>query len=115
MIDNIKNNVDELNEHIHSYVKSTFEYYKIDFFKKSMKTTVSLSRILLLGMVAVLFLFFFCFGLALLLGEFLGDLSYGFFIMSGVFLILLILVIVYGKKMVERKVLRGGSKVFFND
>ena len=115
MIDNFKNNVDELNDHIHAYIKSTFEYYKIDFFKKSMKTTVSFSRVLLLGTVVVLFLFFFSFGLALLLGELLGNLSYGFFIIAGIFLILLILVLVYGKKMIERKVLRSGSKIFFND
>lgn len=115
MIDDIKNNVDELNDHIHNYTKSTFEYYRMDFFKKSMKTTVSFSRVLLLGIIVVLFLFFLSFGLALLLGEILGNTSYGFFIMAGLFLVLLALVAVYGKKMIERKVLRSGSKIFFND
>lgn len=115
MIEKIKDSVDGLNDSVHSYGKSTYEYYKLSLFKKSMKTTVSLSRVLLLGSVALLFLFFLSFGVALWLGELLGNASYGFFIVAGVFLILFILAAVFGKNILERKILTSGSKIFFND
>jgi len=115
VIDDLKDNVDELNDNIHAYIKSTFEYYKLDIFKKSMNTTVSLSRVFLIGGIALLFLFFLSFGLALFIGDQLGNQSYGFFIMAGFFLIVLLLVRKYGRKILERKILKTGSKIFFND
>lgn len=115
MLDQIENNVDEMNDNVQAYVKATVEYYKLDFYKKSMKGVVSASRILLISGFALLVLFFLSFAVAILIGEETGSPSLGFFIVGGFYLLVMLLIAIFGRKPIARIILTSTSKTFFND
>lgn len=115
MLDHLENNVDDVNDKVEAYVKTSFQYYKLDFYKKSMKSVVSLSRLLLIFAFALVTLFFLSFAVALLIGEAIGNDSYGFFYVAGFYLLLMLIIAIFGKKPLEKMLLTSTSKIFFND
>lgn len=115
MLDHLENNVDNLNDDIQGYVKKSVEYYKLDFYKRSMKSVISIARILLISGVGLLVLFFLSFAVAIFIGDEVGNSSYGFFIVGGFYLIVLLLIAIFGKKVLEKTILTNTSKIFFND
>jgi uncharacterized membrane protein len=76
---------------------------------------VSFFRIFFLGGVAMLMLFFVSFAAAYLIGEAMGNIGQGFLIIAGFYILVFIIALTFGKKFIERKVLRSTSKLFFND
>tara|TARA_R110000850_G_scaffold271031_2_gene404809 strand:+ start:201441 stop:201788 length:348 start_codon:yes stop_codon:yes gene_type:complete len=115
VLEQIGDNVDEMNDNIQAYIKSTIEYYKLDLYKKSMKGVVSATRTLLLSGVALLVLFFISFAVAVLIGEETGSPSIGFFIVGGFYLLVMLLIAIFGRKTLERIILTSTSKNIFND
>ncbi|NCT18260.1 MAG: hypothetical protein GW771_08485 [Flavobacteriia bacterium] len=115
MIDKIANNIDEMNDNVQMYIKRSVEYYKLDFYKKSTKSVASLMRVFLLGSVAFLVIFFISFALAIFIGDELGNASYGYFIVAGFYLFILLLIAIFGKKPIQTLILKSTSKIFFND
>lgn len=115
MFEKITNNIDALQEAIQLYLKSTLEYYKLDIFKRLVKSTISVSRVLLLGGIAFLIFTFLSFGLAFLLGEALGNTSYGFFIMGGFYILVFIITAIVCRKKLEKVILKSASRIFFDD
>lgn len=115
MFEKITDNVEDVQENLESFVKNSIEFHKLDIYKKTTKTFVSVLRLSLLGSIALLLLFFVSFGVAYLIGEVYGSTSDGFFIVAGFYLLVFILVAIFGKKRLERVVLKSTSKIFFND
>lgn len=115
MLEQIGDNVEEMNDNIQAYIKSTIEYYKLDLYKKSIKGVVSAARTLLLSGVALLVLFFLSFAVAVLLGEEMGSPSIGFFIVGGFYLLVMLFIALFGRKTIERIILKSTSKNIFND
>jgi len=115
VLEQIGDNVDEMNDNIQAYIKSTMEYYKLDIYKKSMKGVVSATRTLLLSGFALLVLFFISFAVAVLIGEEVGSPSVGFFIVGGFYLLVMLLIGLFGRKAIERIILKSTSKNIFND
>lgn len=115
MIDKIANNIDEMNENVQMYMKRSVEYYKLDFYKKSTKSVASIMRVFLLGSVVFLVIFFISFGAAIFIGDTLGNVSYGYFIVAGFYVLVLLLIAIFGKKPIETLILKSTSKIFFND
>lgn len=115
MLDHLENNVDNLNDDVQSYVKKSFEYYKLDFYKKATKVMIAAIRMLLISSGALLVLFFISIAAAILIGEKMENLSYGFFIVGGFYLLTTLLIAIFGKKALERIILTSTSKIFFND
>jgi sterol desaturase/sphingolipid hydroxylase (fatty acid hydroxylase superfamily) len=107
--------VEEIPDNLDSYLQNKLEYYKLYLFKKMTLSMVSFFRILFLGGIALLMLFFLSFAAAYLIGEALENFGYGFLIIAGVYVLIFLFAMVFGRKFVERKVLRSTSKVFFND
>ncbi|MBA3987093.1 MAG: hypothetical protein H0X63_11100 [Flavobacteriales bacterium] len=115
MIDRITDNVEEVHENIQSYIKSTIEYYKLSFYKKAIKSAASITRVFIkLGIVFFIVLFL-SFGAAVLIGEELGNASHGYFIVAGFYFLIFIFAIIFGKKTIEKVLLKSTSKIFFND
>ena len=114
MFGKVTDKVDEMQDNIQAYLQSTLEYYKLDLFKKLTKSTISVSRILLLGGVSFLAFTFLSFGFAFLIGEALGNNSYGFFIMGGFYVLVFIIVYIFSGKKLEKTVLKSASKIFFD-
>lgn len=115
MLDHLENNVDNLNNDVQSFVKKSVEYYKLDFYKKTMKVMVAATRTLLIFGMALMVLLFISIAVAILIGEETGSLSYGFFLVGGFYLLITLLIAIFGKKALERIILTSTSKIFFND
>jgi uncharacterized membrane protein YbhN (UPF0104 family) len=115
VFEKITNNIDDLQENIQSYAKSTIEYYKLDLFKRLTKSTISVSRILLLGAIASLIFIFLSFGLAFLIVEALGNNSYGFFILGVFYIIVFVITAIVSRKKLEKVILKSASRIFFDD
>lgn len=111
--DSISDNLRRLNENIKAFAKSSAEYYKLDLFNKSMKGATAMVNGLLLGFF---FLLFFCFlnlALAIWISDALDSPSSGFFIMGGIYLILVLLVKFVFGKMIEKFMLIKFSRKYF--
>lgn len=114
-INNLTNHIDELSDNIQAYINSTLEYYKLDAFKKVTRGSSIIIRLLIIGSVFLLFLGFISVGFSILIGESIGHLSYGFFIVGGVYFLIFILLLLYGKNLFNKLILEKASKIVFNE
>ncbi|HET8837839.1 MAG TPA: hypothetical protein VFM82_02470 [Flavobacteriaceae bacterium] len=111
----LTDHIDELGDHIEAYLSNMVAYYKLDFFKKSMKGISLFGKLLIVGSIFLFFLAFISFGFAILIGRSINSLSGGFFIIGGIYLILFILILVFWRKLIERIFLEKFSKFIFNE
>ena len=110
----LTDHINNLNENIQAYVESMLEYYKLDAFKKITKFTSLLVKLLVIGSIFLFFLGFISVGLAFLIGNAIGSLSSGFFIVGGIYLIAFILFMIFGKPLIDKLILQKFSKLYFN-
>ena len=110
----LTDHINNLNENIQAYVESMLEYYKLDAFKKITKFTSLLVKLLVIGSIFLFFLGFISVGLAFLIGNAIGSLSSGFFIVGGIYLIAFILFMIFGKPLIDKFILQKFSKLYFN-
>jgi uncharacterized membrane protein (DUF485 family) len=115
VFEKITDNVEDVQENLESYIKNTIDYHSLNIYKKTTKLLVSVFRLALLGGIALLFLFFVSFGAAYLIGENIGNIGNGFFVVAGFYVLVFILAMIFGKKQLEKLVLKKTSKTFFND
>jgi len=102
-------------ERIEDYGTSTAEYYKLRLFKSAMKFSTSLVNMLVLGFISFLFLIFISIGGALYLSSIIGNPFSGFLIVGSVYLLILLLVIFFGKAFIEQKMLLKFSDLLIDD
>ena len=112
---NISKHINVVADDAKKYLDSSIEYYKLDIFKKSMSGAVSLVNLLVMGSICVIFVLFISVGLAIIIGESLNSVSYGYFIMGGFYLLILLLYRTFGKPIITKIVLTKYSKIFFQE
>lgn len=112
---NISKHINAVSDDAKAYFESSIEYYKLDIFKKSMSGAVSLVNLLVTGSIFIIFILFISVGLAIIIGESLNSVSYGYFIMGGVYLLVFLLYRSFGKPFVTKIVLTKYSKIFFHE
>ena len=112
---NLSEHISKVSDDAKKYLNSSLEYYKLDSFKKMMDGAVSLVNLMVSGSIFLIFILFISVGVAIVIGESLGSLSYGYFIVAGIYLLLFILYKLFGKPLITEIVLKKYSKVFFND
>ncbi|MDR6299791.1 phage holin family protein [Mesonia maritima] len=110
----LTDHIDGLSNDIQAYLESMLEYYKLDAFKKITKVTSLLVKLLVIGSIFLFFLGFISVGLAILIGNAIGSLSSGFFIVGGIYLIAFILFMVFGKPLIDKFILQKFSRLYFN-
>lgn len=111
----ISNNFQELKENIKALAHSSAEYYKLDLFNKSMQGAIAAIK----GVAIALFMFFFVLflsvAIAVALSNWIDSPSSGFFIVAGIYLLLVLLFVFFGSKMLMKAILPGASKKFFQE
>ncbi len=96
--------IETLIDKVEAYGKSTYELSKLRSVEKTTKVaTVLISKISFLLMTSM-FVFVFSLGVAYYLGELLGKLYYGFFIVAGFYLLLAIIFHFYLHKGIRKPV-----------
>lgn len=111
----LTDSLEEISDKLQDYGNSTLAYYKLHVFKSSMKGAISLVNLLVFGSIFLLVLLFLSIGAAFLIGNSLGSVSSGFFIMGGFYVLVLIGMVVFGRKAIERGMLIKFSELFYDE
>jgi len=105
----------QLHDDVKKYVELQAEYVKVEFVEK---LTILLSALLIIGMVVVLViaaLFYLFFSLAYALLPLLGSLALSFGIISGLYVLLIALFLIFRKKIVINPLVRFLSNLFLKN
>ncbi len=114
MIDNFKENINEVNEQTQNYLKSSVSYYKLKAFKFLMKSITSMAQLLIIGFILVIATLFISLAISAGIGALLDNMFLGFLIVGAFYI--LVAVIVYLKRgSLERKILEEFSQDFFDE
>ncbi|RZK32132.1 MAG: hypothetical protein EOO63_02250 [Hymenobacter sp.] len=97
----LKERADDLIEHAGDYIET---YYKLGLLKVTEKSTAAGSAIiaaLLLAILSIFFILFIGLGLAWWIGGMLESMIAGYFIVAGIYLLIIICVLMMRKKMID--------------
>lgn len=115
MSKNIKESVEDLTMTTQQYLESSIAYYKLDFFKKSMKATISGFHKMILAFFFMMFLLFVSIAGSIYLGVILNSTALGFLIVGGFYFLIMILCAAFLKPYLQEKLLTKFSTSYFND
>lgn len=111
MKNSIGNHIDNFTQDTKEAINHSLEYYKLDLLKKTAISLISGGQFVIKIGILILVLFFVSLGLAFLIGNKLGSVSYGFFVVGGFYILLLIFISLLGKRLLEKPVLKFLNKI----
>jgi hypothetical protein len=111
----LKENTENIQEHLKSYVESSAAYYKLRGFKVAMKSTTMIVKFSLILFSCAMVLFFCSVAGALAIGTAFRSYPLGFLAVGGFYLIVTGILILLKDKIVEGPILKKFSEIFFND
>jgi ABC-type multidrug transport system fused ATPase/permease subunit len=114
-LEEIKDNLEDIQENTQEYIEKSIAYYKLLGFKVAMKSTTLILKFVLIAICLLIVLLFVSVALALAIGEFLNSYTFGFLIVAGFYLVLAFLLYLIKDKIVEGPILEKFSEIFFND
>lgn len=114
-LEELKENVEEIQENAKAYFESSITYYKLLGFKIVMKSTTLAVKFFLIAICFVIMLLFVSVAGALALGDYLNSYPLGFLIVAGVYLVLALFLFLIKDKIVEGPILEKFSEIFFNE
>ena len=115
MLEELKENVDDIQENTKAYIESNIAYYKLWGFKVAMKSTTLALKFFLIAICLIIVLLFVSVAGALALGHLFGSYALGFLAVAGVYMILAFLLFLVKDKIVEGPILERFSEIFFNE
>lgn len=113
--DELKENKEEIQDQIHSYIKSNVAYYKLLGFKVAMKSSTMIFKFTLIFMCFSMVLLFCSMAGALAIGNYLNNYPLGFLIIGGIYLVVTSLLFLIKDKIFEGSTLEKCSEIFFKD
>jgi uncharacterized membrane protein YvlD (DUF360 family) len=111
----LKENTENIQEHLKAYVESSAAYYKLRGFKLAMKSTTMIVKFSLILFSGVMVLFFCSIAFALGIGIALNSYPLGFLTVGVFYLIVTGILFLMKDKIVEGPILEKFSEIFFND
>jgi predicted membrane channel-forming protein YqfA (hemolysin III family) len=100
-MENIAKNIGTLYNTAEQYSKTSLELIKLNVIDKSSDVISSLAVIVSLSLILAVFSLFFNIGIALLLGKAFESYAMGFFIVSGFYLLIAIVVYIFRKSLIK--------------
>ncbi|MBN8567904.1 MAG: phage holin family protein [Flavobacteriales bacterium] len=100
-MENIAKNIGTLYNKAEQYSKTSLELIKLNVIDKSSDVISSLAVIVSLSLILAVFSLFFNIGIALLLGKAFDSYAIGFFIVSGFYLVIAIVVYIFRKSLIK--------------
>ncbi|GAA0752847.1 hypothetical protein [Psychroflexus lacisalsi] len=113
MKNSIGNHFENLSQDTKDAIDNSIKYYKLDLLKKTALSLIIGGQFVLKIGILVLVLFFVSIGLSFLIGNKLGTVSYGFFVVGGFYLFILIIISLFGKKLLEKPVFNLLNKILY--
>lgn len=108
----IKENIKDLDQDVRGYLNAKYEYLELQILKKAAKTFTDLLKILSIGFFAVIVVTLLSFAVAFLIGDRLGSISAGFFVVAGFYLFIMLVILFFGKKIFRSGIIRLLSTEF---
>ena len=115
MLEELKENVDNIQENTKAYIETSIAYYKLWGFKVAMKSTTLMVKFFLIAFCLLIVLLFISTAGALVFGEMLNSYPLGFLSVAGIYLVLALLLFFVKDRIVEGPILAKFSEIFFND
>ncbi|WP_291119932.1 hypothetical protein [Flavobacterium sp. UBA6135] len=100
-MENIATNIEKLYDKAEQYSRTSVELIKLNAIDKSSDVISSLAVIASLAFIVAIFTLFVNIGIALLIGNMLEDIALGFFIISGFYVVLGIVVFIFRKSLIK--------------
>ena len=110
----ISANLERLNQNVKALGQSSAEYYKLDMFGKVMKGATSTVSMVVVGFLSLFFILFLSIAFSVWISDVIGVPSSGFFIVAGFYFLLILFMLLYGRKMIRKKMLMKVSRKVFN-
>ncbi|WP_162126830.1 phage holin family protein [Flavobacterium phycosphaerae] len=114
-LEEIKDNLEDIQENTQAYIETSLAYYKLWGFKVAMKSTTLLFKFALIAICLTIVLLFLSVAGALAIGQLVNSNVLGFLIVAGIYLVLAFLLFLIKDKIVEGPILEKFSEIFFND
>jgi len=95
---------DDLIDKSKKYINTSFELFKLSAVDKSSDVLSGLIYRLVIFILVTVFTVMFNIGIAIWLGEILGQTSYGFFIVAGFYLLIALFIYIFREKLVKRPI-----------
>lgn len=111
----IKENVDDIQENAKAYMESSIAYYKLWGFKVAMKSTTLMVKFMLIALCLTIVLLFVSIAGALALGKMFDSYPLGFLAVAGIYSIIAALLFLVKDKVVEGPILEKFSEIFFDE
>jgi hypothetical protein len=111
----LKENTENIQEQMQSFLESNVAYYKLWGFKVAMKSTTMILKFTLIFICFGIVLLFCSIAGALAIGKYLDSYPLGFLSIAGVYLVLTGLLFTIRERFFEGSVLEKFSEIFFND
>jgi hypothetical protein len=89
---------------VENFTKTTVELSKLSVIDKSADVFSSLASYIVIVLVVAMFTLFVNIGISLYVGKLLNDLFFGFLIVSGFYLLLAIILLIFRKKLLKNPV-----------
>src|SRR5690625_221258 len=105
----VKEHYDELKKDLKLYLETKIEFLELRLLKKVTEIGSRILKFVLGVVLLIFFLIFVSFGAAIWIGDYLGNMSYGFFIIAGFYLFILILILLFGKYFFRARILKSLS------
>lgn len=99
---------------IKDYTEQRLELLKLDATEKSLKVIGLSVPLLIISVLGIFFIFLLNISLGLIIGNSLGNIAYGFLILSGVYLLLMIIVFLL-RNSIKKLITNKAIEAFFND
>jgi hypothetical protein len=115
MLEELKENVDNIQENTKAYIETSLAYYKLWGFKVAMKSTTLMVKFFLIAFCLMIVLLFISIAGALVFGEMLNSYPLGFLSVAGIYLVLALILFFVKDRIVEGPILAKFSEIFFND
>ena len=115
MLEELKENVEDIQENTKAYIESNITYYKLWGFKVAMKSTTLALKFILIAICLIIVLLFVSVAGALAIGKAFDSYVLGFLAIAGIYLILAFLLFLVKDKIVEGPILEKFSEIFFNE
>ena len=114
-LEEIKENVEDIQDNAKAYIESNLAYYKLWGFKVAMKSTTLALKFSLIAICLIIVLLFVSVAGAMSLGNAFGSYPLGFLAVAGIYLVLALLLFLVKDKIVEGPILEKFSEIFFNE
>src|SRR5690554_676840 len=115
MFDDLTKSLHDVTDKIEDLGLSTVEYYKLRLFKSSMKGAISLVNLLVFGSLSLFVMLFLSVGAAMWLGTFFEEAYIGFLLIGALYGVVLIFMFVFGRNIIESKMLYEFSALFYDE